>query len=72
PEGSKSGKIGLINIVYVVEAWRRQKIASTLLSVTFKEFPKAYPNWGVVYLLVLRTNQPARELYRKAGFINIL
>ncbi|EER04216.1 hypothetical protein Pmar_PMAR011283, partial [Perkinsus marinus ATCC 50983] len=37
PKGSKSGEIGYIRLVYVLEAWRRQKIATTLLSVTFKE-----------------------------------
>ncbi|EER07690.1 hypothetical protein Pmar_PMAR024098 [Perkinsus marinus ATCC 50983] len=37
PKGSKNGEIGEISLVYVLKAWRRQGIALTLLSETFKE-----------------------------------
>mmetsp|Transcript_19638 Transcript_19638/g.19394 ORF Transcript_19638/g.19394 Transcript_19638/m.19394 type:complete len:189 (-) Transcript_19638:31-597(-) len=64
------GVIGVINIVSVAEGWRRQGIASRLLSEVSTNVLKPYPN-ACVYLFVAASNTAAIALYKKSGFIEI-
>jgi ribosomal protein S18 acetylase RimI-like enzyme len=56
-----------LNAIFVEEAWRGQRIATKLLHKCIHE-AKRKKKIHRIFLLVKKSNKPAKELYKKNGF----
>ncbi|EER17173.1 hypothetical protein Pmar_PMAR003770 [Perkinsus marinus ATCC 50983] len=68
PKADKKGEIGHVELVEVLEDWRRKGVATALINHTFKYIGMKMPKVVAMYLIVNPLSKGAVELYKKTKF----